>query len=386
MKILFISMELPYPDKSGGSKYAWQKIKQLAKENEIYLVSFNEKNETIDKKEYEKYVKEYYFFPRKKNWAKIILQIFKPYSLTSRVSVEMKRTIKKLLNDKKIDLILIDSIHMYYNIEDINKKMPIYLTQQNIEYKLFETISKTSTSKIKKMIYKIEALKLRKIEKNLYKKNIFDGYIFISNEDMKNYFKEIGKVNATCIYPSIDLRKKVEKDIVQENIIVFSAKMSYEPNITAVHWFVNEIFPIILKEIPDAKFYIVGKDPTEDIKNLNNNKNIIVTGMVDNVQEYLLKAKIVVIPLLSGGGIKLKLFDALETKNIVITTSKGVEGTCFENMRDLFIEDEPIKFAKRCIENLKNPNLDIANNGYKTLCENYDFNIIQNKLQNFINN
>ena len=382
-KILFISMELPYPDRSGGSKYAWQKIRQLSKENEVYLVSFNEKNEVIESQEYEKYLRDSYFFPRNKEWLKILLQIYKPYSITSRINKDMVKKIEEVIKEKNIDTIILDSIHMYESVKKV-KNIPIYLTQQNIEYNLFETISKTSTSAIKKIIYFIESKKLKKLEKKLYCNNKFKGYIFISSDDIDIYNREIGKANSVCINPTIEVNNNIKKQEITENIIVFSGKMSYEPNVTAACWFSKEIFPVVKKEVPNAKFYIVGKDPTEEVKKLDDGDNIIVTGMVDDVQEYLLNAKIVVIPLLSGGGVKLKLYDALETNNIVITTSKGVEGTCFKNKIDLFVEDNALEFAKRCIENLKNPNREIANNGLRTLYENYDFNIMQQKLQKFI--
>lgn len=386
MKILFISMELPYPDHSGGSKYAWQKIRQLSLKNEVFLVSFNEFNEKVQEDMYNKYLKEYYFYNREKKFKQIILQLHKPYSLTSRVNLKMKEKINQLIKQNKFDAIILDSIHMYYNLNGIQlNNIPIYLTQQNIEYKLFESISNKTYNLIKKIIYKIESIKLKNLEEKLFKANKFKGYIFISKDDLEIYKKEIGEVNAICIPPALENKwNEIEKKY-ENGMIVFSGKMNYEPNVTAVKWFMKNVFCNIIKEIPNAKFYIVGKNPTEEVKQYAT-KNVIVTGEVEDIAEYLSKAQIVVIPLLSGGGVKLKVFDALSTTNIVITTSKGIEGTCLENGKDLFVTDDEFEFSKKCIENLKQPNIEIAKQGKETLRLNYSFDILQKRLQEFIEN
>lgn len=378
-------MELPYPDHSGGSKYAWQKIRQLSKENEVFLVSFNETGEKIEDVEYKKYMKEYYFFPRKKSILRIGLQFFKPYSLTSRFNNEMYEKIKEIVQSNNIDIIVLDSIHMYYNIKNLNKNIPIFLTQQNIEYKLFQSISSKTDSLIKKNIYRIEAYKLKRLEKKLYKIKKIKGYIFISNEDLIDYENEIGKINAICIPPAITEQLTNSKKTIEEYSIVFTGKMNYEPNVTGVKWFVEKIFPNILEAIPKAKFYIVGKNPTEEIRKYSG-EQIVVTGEVESVSEYLEKAQIVVIPLLSGGGVKLKLFDAMSAENIVITTQKGIEGTCLQDGYDLYVANEEKLFTKLCIDNLKDPNYQIAKHGKSTLQLNYGFDILQKKLQKFIEN
>lgn len=383
MRILFIAAELPYPDTSGGRKYTWQKIKQLGIKNEVTLIALNEFNEEVEETELNKYVKEVYFYPRTKNIIKILANFYQPYSLISRRNKNLNKKIKELIEKDKIDAIILDSIHMYANIDNLKTSIPIFLTQHNIEYKLFESISKENTNVIKKMIYNIEKNKLKHLEIKLYKSKRFRGYIFISEEDMKNYKKEIGNVEAICIPPAIEIKKEKKEKDIEKNAIIFTGKMNYEPNIRAVQWFVEDIFPIILKEIPDAKFYVVGKNPTPAIMNYEK-CNIIITGMVKDMDEFLNKAQIIVIPLLNGGGVKIKLFEALASKNVVVTTSKGIEGTIFENNRDLYVEDDAINFAKRCIEILENPCTAIAEQGNKTLIENYEFENLREKLQKFI--
>jgi len=385
MRILFIAAEMPYPDDSGGKKYTWQKIRQLSKGNEVILVAINELNKPIHADALRKHVKKYYFFPRIKSKLKIILNFYKPYSMISRESACIKNKIQEIIYNDKIDAIFLDSIHMYSNVDKINtNRIPVFLTQHNIEYELFNTISKNSSSFIKKIIYKFEATKLKRIEKQLHDKKFFKGYVFISEIEIKKYEEAMGKVNGVCIPPCVEQECDEFPKNIEKNTIVFTGKMNYEPNIIAMEWFVKAIFPNVLKKIPESKLYIVGKDPTKELTEFSSD-SVIITGAVEDVKEYLSKAQIIVIPLLSGGGVKFKLFEALETNNIVITTEIGVEGTCFKNNEDLFISNDAEKFAKLCVDNLMQPNYSVAKNGNRTLKDNYRFEILEDRLNKFIN-
>jgi len=384
MRVLFIASEMPYPDDSGGKKYSWQKIRQLSKENEIILVALNEFNNIVHADVLEKHVKEYYFFPRTKSVVKIVSNFYRPFSIVSRESRCIKNKIQELIFSSKIDIIILDSIHMYSSIDTINiKRIPVFLTQHNIEYELFNTISKNTSNIIKKIIYKFESIKLKILEKQLYSQGAFKGYIFISDIEFERYEKTIGRVNGVCIPPCMEESSNGLQKNIENNAIVFVGKMNYEPNVIAMKWFIKVIFPKILKKIPESKLYVVGKNPTKELLEFSSG-NVIITGAVEDVKEYLSKAQIIVIPLLSGAGVKFKLFEALETNNIVITTSLGVEGTCFKDNEDLFIADNAELFAKICIANLMQPNYEVANNGNKTLRDNYGFEVLGSKLNKFL--
>jgi len=384
MRILFIAKELPYPENSGGKKYIWQKIRQLSKNNEVILVALNEFNEIVHSDIYKKYVKEYYFFPRVRSKLKIISNFWKPYSMISREGQCIKNKIRKIVLNDKIDLIFLDSIHMYTNIDKIDiNRIPVLLTQHNIEYELFAAMGKDSNNIFKKIIYNIEASKLKRLEKKLYSQKFFKGYVFISDLDYKKYKETIGDVNAICMPPCVEQEYDGFHKNIEKKSIVFTGTMSYEHNINAMKWFIKKIFPIVLKKVPESKLYVVGKSPTDDLIKLSSD-SVIITGVVEDVKEYLSKAQIIVIPLLNGGGVKLKLFEALGTNNIVITTTIGTEGTCFKDNVDLFISDDAESFAARCVDNLIQPNYEIAKNGNKTLRENYIFETLESKLNEFM--
>ncbi len=111
--------------------------------------------------------------------------------------------------------------------------------------------------------------------------------------------------------------------------IVFVGTMNYEPNISAVGYFVKEIFPAVQQRYPGAKFYIVGNKPTDEVRRLASDA-VVVTGFVEEVAAYLMRSAVVAVPMISGAGIQNKILEAMSMGGCVVTTPIGFEGLCRE--------------------------------------------------------
>ena len=120
-------------------------------------------------------------------------------------------------------------------------------------------------------------------------------------------------------------QSKISKHQVSD-VITFIGKMSYDPNIVAVNYFASEIFPILQKINSSLKFYIVGANPSEKIKDLGLNQNIVVTGFVESVEPFYQDSTIIVAPMLTGAGIQNKIIQAMSYGCCVVTTTIGAEG------------------------------------------------------------
>jgi sugar transferase (PEP-CTERM/EpsH1 system associated) len=132
-----------------------------------------------------------------------------------------------------------------------------------------------------------------------------------------------------------------------EEVIVFTGAMDYWPNVEAVKWFAEDIFPPLLKNHPAAKFYIVGSRPTKEVEELAKNKNIIVTGAVDDVRPYVAHAKLAVAPLRIARGIQNKVLEAMSMGKYVIATSAAMEGIPCSVALDVAVCDEVDTMIRR---------------------------------------
>ena len=352
MNILWVTLESILPANTGGRIGVFKRLEQLSKNNRIYLFyPYDKDNEAIYKNELLKFCSKVYAYKRKKS-LKVLLHCIKyPYTVASRDIKEMQKDIGQCIRDNAIDIINVDFPHMAVNFLNINyKDIPIVLNEHNIEWQFYKAVSKGSRNIIKKIIYGLDSYRLKAYEEKLVRKINFNAFTFVSTKDMQYYSEWFGFVNRLYLIPvGADIVSVKPKGEHNGKCAIFVGKMSAGPNEDAALWFIEFILPKILKVIPDFKFYIVGKEPTEKILAAQS-ENIIVTGTVENVADYYNIADLVVLPLRYGGGVKVKLLEAISYGCAIVTTSVGAEGTKFCEEKYLKICDEADEFSKKCIE------------------------------------
>lgn len=365
MKILWITLESILPTNTGGRIGVFKRLEQIAKNNEIYLYyPYDDDIDLTQVKELKKYCVEVHPYSRKQNRLHGVLNLWKyPYTVGSRDFPRMKADILQCIQQNDIQIINVDFPHMCVNLLGSNIRIPIVLNEHNIEWKVYETISKSQNNILKKIAYRIDSFRLKSYERILFNRLHFSKVTFVSSDDLKymvsnNYVKS---VNAELIPVGAEITKYAEVPH-EGKIIAYVGKMSYGPNIEAVRWFVHEILPLIRKQVSNVKFYIIGKDPSEEVRSLFSD-DVVVTGTVDSVKEYYAMADLIVLPLLNGGGVKVKLLEAISYRKKVVSTSTGVEGTLFANSSVIPIYDDAQNFADSCVDFLNgNGNTDAAYN------------------------
>jgi sugar transferase (PEP-CTERM/EpsH1 system associated) len=129
--------------------------------------------------------------------------------------------------------------------------------------------------------------------------------------------------------------------------LVFSGKMSYHANVTAVQHFVDDILPLVRRAQPDIQLRIVGSDPTRGVRDLARDPAITVTGYLPDLRDAIGRATIAICPMTVKVGIQNKLLEAMAMGVPVVTTSLGLEGLDAQPDRDLLVADTPARFAQQ---------------------------------------
>src|SRR5262249_49615731 len=130
---------------------------------------------------------------------------------------------------------------------------------------------------------------------------------------------------------------------------LFIGGFQHRPNTDAVLFFVQEIYPLINKRLPEAKFYIIGDRPSQEITALSTER-IIVAGLQRDVGPFFDKVKLSVAPLRFGAGVKGKINQSMAFGVPVVATSLAVEGMELRDRKDILVADEPQDFARALIE------------------------------------
>lgn len=163
---------------------------------------------------------------------------------------------------------------------------------------------------------------------------------------------------------------------------LFIGSFQHTPNVDAVLYFTTEIFPLVLKELPDAKLYIIGDKPPTDITALAS-KSVIVTGFRPDVRPYFDEVKLSIAPLRYGAGVKGKINQSMAFGVPVVATSAAVEGMGLEDRRDVLVADAPTEFAAAVCELYENEELwqKISKNGIEKTKVLYSFTAVQAQLR-----
>lgn len=136
---------------------------------------------------------------------------------------------------------------------------------------------------------------------------------------------------------------------VGPHALVFTGKMDYRPNIDAVLWFAEAVLPLILAQLPDARFYVVGQQPHARLARLAAHPAITLTGRVPDTRPYIAAASVYVAPLRIGGGTRLKVLEAMAMGQAIVSTRLGCDGFDFGAGREVCFADEPATFATAVI-------------------------------------
>jgi glycosyltransferase involved in cell wall biosynthesis len=158
--------------------------------------------------------------------------------------------------------------------------------------------------------------------------------------------------------------------------------MSYHANISMVKYLVNEIMPLIWRQRPTVRLLVVGKDPSPDIKKMEENPLITVTGTVSDIRPYLWQSTVAVAPLVYGAGIQNKILEAMAVGLPVVTTSKALLSLRAVPGRDILPGDTPEEFAAFVLRLLDNPDWGhkVGNAGRLFVQDHHDWEKISEEL------
>ncbi|RLC74407.1 MAG: hypothetical protein DRI61_16685 [Chloroflexi bacterium] len=384
MNILFITPRFPYPFDRGDKIRPFYFAKTLSKKYNIYLASFLDKK---DKAKIDdtllKIFKEIEILPLHEiySYSNMLWGLFslRPLQVSYFQSREMEGMIKKIIRKKKIDVIYAFHIRITPYVKDIKSCYKILDYTDSVSL-FIDRVRKKSNFFLKPVLF-YEWLTVKRYE--TYISKYFDEYWFISEVD-KNAVKGLDRAKTFIVPNGIDFQYFSHNDqIKKENALIFVGYMSVE-SVKAILYFYKKIWPEIKKEISDVKFYIVGANPPANIKKLAEiDKDIIVTGFVEDLRDYYAKASILVAPMVVVVGVQNKILEAMAMGLPVVTTSFGNEGINARHGEEIFIADKPEEFGKYVIDLLKNKKLreQIGKNARKFVIKNFSWEKVNERIE-----
>jgi len=362
MKILFLTAHLPLPHFSGGRMREFELIRRLGKSFEIHLCSVTktwhmDNNHIDDLRCFCANIKLFRSAEDDKKDCSTYSDQMKKHA-----SRQADQYISSLLRKEHFDVVHVEGYYLMQHLP-IKIDIPVLLVEHNIECLLSLQRCKLASTKRERLYYWREYLCTLKWERIFWKRARI--CVTLTTEDKKSLSQIESRIDVKTIPNGID-HVNMKHELALSNCnsflvddkyhrVLFVGNFAYQPNTDAALYFSDLIFPMILKNVPNTKLFLVGNAPPPQIRSLKSNELIEVTGYVDSLYPFYRAADVVICPLRIGGGVKVKILEALAAGKAIVSTSIGAQGLDRINCKPVIIADDVSDFAKKVIWLLLNP-------------------------------
>jgi len=294
----------------------------------------------------------------------------------------MRRLIDRLADEVRFDIVHADQLNMAQyavRVPDASK----VLDAHNALWLLYKRLWETMKSGPKKWLLGRDWRLIKLYEGEVCRE--FDAVLAVSSTDQAALYEAIGEpLEITVIPIAVDVDEVAPiARRTNANHILHIGTMYWPPNIDGVRWFVDEVYPRVRAKRPDVCLDVIGANPPKDLMDLNQKEiGIRVTGYVDDPTPFLEETGVMVVPVRAGGGMRVKILNAMAQGLPIVTTTLGCEGIAVESGLHLLIADTPDEFAQAILYLLSNPSLaaEMGDNGRKLVQATYDYRVVCQKI------
>jgi glycosyltransferase involved in cell wall biosynthesis len=376
-EILFLTQVLPHPLDSGAKIRAYYVLRQLAQEHDVTLVSFvrgDDRQESVD--HLASFCRDVVTVPMVRSPLRDARAVVKSL-VTKRPAVivrdempQMRAALRRLIGQHQVDVVHADQTSMaQYALYAHSAARPpdprprLILDAHNALYRIPERMARHEANPLKRAVMRREARLLQRYEQEAYRR--FDHVTFVTEVDRKelleeaNGWRQRGAPGTSVIPICVDPGKKpLIRRAREPRLVTHLGTMFWPPNVEGVLWFTQEVWPRVVDRVPEARFCVIGKDPPQDVRDLRMEaRSVDVTGYVPDPTPYLAETAVFIVPLRSGGGMRVKIIDAWSWGVPIVSTTIGAEGIDVRDGENILIADEPDAMASAVVRVLRHPEL-----------------------------
>ncbi|HEY9178302.1 MAG TPA: glycosyltransferase [Flavipsychrobacter sp.] len=387
MKILFFANRTPYPPYRGDKLKIYNLAKRLKSRHELHLLTFAQTKEDLSyREELEKIFSKVHFvyLPKWRSalnclqalWTETPLQVLYFQSAT------MRDKLQQVLQADEFDAVHVQHLRMSPYLA-ANKNIPRILDMPDAFSMYWERRQKAATNPLTRLFNGIEYKRLLGYEQIMKE---YDLSLVCSPED-KEYLETKQGINNVHLLPNgvdLDTFKSGGHDYSHNNILLFTGNMDYAPNVDAVQYFVQDIFPHILKSYPATQCIIAGQRPVKKVLQLASD-NVKVTGFIPDLAAVYNDASVVVAPLRFGAGTQNKVLEAMAMGVPVVCSNIGFKGLGIQSGEGAIMQTDPIAFANSVIELLSSEEkrITVGHRGAEVIRSSFGWDAIAQMLEQY---
>ena len=362
LKVLQLCNKAPFPANDGSSIAIYNMAQGLIENGvDLHLLTINtKKNFKPDNQVPEEFQKRSHYKSvfRNTNTGVIgaLSNLFSSdsYFVSRFYFKEFENTLTQLLKNNHFDIIQLEGLFMgvYLKAIKAHSTAKVVLRAHNIEHVIWERHIVNEKAGVRKMYLALQNKRLKNFEMSVLQ--VVDAVVPITRVD-ESAFRSFGfkKRLFTCITGvDVNFYQQKQNVPVKANTIFYFGSMDWLPNREAVQWFLDNCWPQVHKAMPEAKFIIAGRGMPQELKHLSN-PNVLVIENVNDGKTFFHQHQIMIVPLLSGSGLRIKIIEGMAYGKAIVSTSVGAEGIAYTDQKDILIANTPSEFTNCVIRLMK---------------------------------
>lgn len=307
-----------------------------------------------------------------------------PFVVSRFVSNEFREALRATMRRFKPDIVQIESPFLlpYAGAVKQESKARVVLRSLNVEFRIWEGLARNERNRMRRIALRRVASSMRAYEVSHL--NSPDAIVPISNADAGD-FRALGCTRPIHVVPCGITLADLGDAAPAPGTVGFIGSLDFRPNQDAVEWIIDALWPRVIERAPEARLSIAGSSPPEWLRQKARGKNIEFLGGIDDAQAFMQRMSVIIAPLFAGGGMRIKVLEAMALAKPVVATSLGAGGIEFENGRDILIADDATSFADCTVRLLHESDTAarIGNAARATVGERYDNDKIARGLIEF---
>lgn len=396
MNILILANKVPFPPKDGGAFATLNMALGLHNAGaSVTILAMCTPKHNTSKKDFPEWllqkvnIKTVYVDTTISPISAAINLVFSryPYNAQRFKCHRFKELVQRRLKEEVFDVVQLEGPYLEPYIKTVRKfhKGPIALRAHNVEWEIWERSALAQTHFLKNWYFNLLSQRIKRLEKRVLKK--VDLLVPISFRDSENLYS-MGYSGESIVCPtgySIEVSDK-ENDTFEFPSIFHIGGLDWIPNQEGILWFLDNCWPTIKSQLTKVNFYIAGRNaPNDFVEKLQVYPGVVYCGEVDNSAEFIISKAVMIVPLLSGSGMRIKIVEGLALGKAIVSTTIGAEGIDVEHGKNIIITDSVELFSAKIIQLLENKDLvvKIGQNAKRFASENLDNNKFTRDLYEF---
>jgi glycosyltransferase involved in cell wall biosynthesis len=307
-----------------------------------------------------------------------------PFLVTRFVSHELRLALRRVLTAWKPDIVQIESPFLLPYVDEIraHSKARVVLRSLNVEFQIWQLLAHDESNLVKRFFLRTIAESLRRYETRSL--DLPDAIVPISCDDLDE-FRRLGATRPMHVAPCGMSAAEVRDDVSVPMTVGFIGSLDFRPNQQAVRWILDELWPRVVARLPEARLSIAGSSPPAWLRERVFASSVDFLGFVDDAQSFLRRMSVVIAPLFAGGGMRIKVLEAMSLGRPVVATALGAGGIDVEHGRDILFAEETEAFATQVVRLLTDKELRVGLGAAarQTVAERYDDDRIAKGLLDF---